>query len=107
MFAVSESQSHPSGTLPSGSADQPRDLAALISTGIATADERALTRVYVGSTTVCKFLGISPRTLKRMHQLRMGPPRTRIGRSYRYRASSLLSWLEEREERAVRNTKRV
>lgn len=47
---------------------------------------------------IAKGLGISKRTLDRFHAKRMGPPRIRIGKKILYRRSSVIAWLEAREE---------
>jgi hypothetical protein len=42
----------------------------------------------------------SPRTLDRWEALRMGPPRTFVGRQVLYRRSSLIKWLAAQEQRS-------
>jgi len=49
---------------------------------------------------VAKWLGVSPRTLDRWHALRRGPPRVQLsGGKVRYRAKSLVDWIEQQERR--------
>jgi hypothetical protein len=42
-------------------------------------------------------LGRNPRTLDRWHVLRLGPPRTRVGRKVLYRRASVRNWLLAQE----------
>jgi hypothetical protein len=42
----------------------------------------------------------NPRTLDRWEALRMGPPRTFVGRQVLYRRSSLIKWLAAQEQRS-------
>jgi hypothetical protein len=42
------------------------------------------------------------RTLRRWHALRVGPPRTVLGRSIFYNKESVTRWLIEREQRPAR-----
>ena len=44
-------------------------------------------------------LGVSERTLHRWHAMRVGPPRSLIGRKTYYNRSSVAAWLD-RQERA-------
>ena len=45
------------------------------------------------------FIGVSERTLANLHNLMKGPPRLNLSdRRVGYRKSSLLAWLESREQ---------
>jgi hypothetical protein len=47
-------------------------------------------------------LGRTVRTLRRWHELRLGPPRTVCGRLILYRKTSAAEWLRAREEQLSR-----
>ena len=53
---------------------------------------------YITSAELADFLGVSERTLSRWARSQIGPARTRIGRSVRYRRGTVLAWLESQEE---------
>ena len=53
---------------------------------------------YLTQAEAAVELPRNPRTLERWHLLGIGPPRVRIGRQIFYRRSSLLKWLEAREQ---------
>jgi hypothetical protein len=44
-------------------------------------------------------LGVTTRTLRRWHVMRIGPPRTTCGRKIYYRIESILAWFVSREEK--------
>ena len=50
--------------------------------------------------------GVTTRTLARWHHLRIGPPRTRFGRTVLYRIASARAWLRAQEEPDVRGSAR-
>jgi len=52
---------------------------------------------YVSPAELAGHLGISRRTLDRLHALRRGPPRTRIGRKVLYRLDAVREWLRDIE----------
>jgi AraC-like DNA-binding protein len=58
-----------------------------------------ISRDYMTLDALARELGASPRTLMRWHALRMGPPRTVIGKKILYRIASVQTWLQQREER--------
>lgn len=68
--------------------------------------EEFIKKNYFSEVTLAAILGNTPRTLKRWHQLRIGPPRTMIGRMIFYRRESVEKWLLAREQREVRKTRR-
>ena len=49
---------------------------------------------YLSHAELAKQLNKSERTLDRWHALRMGPPRTLIGRDIYYRRDAVKRWLE-------------
>jgi len=49
-----------------------------------------------------EFLGVSERTLSRLHAEGKGPPRSKVGRSARYFEDNLVEWLESIECKGVR-----
>jgi hypothetical protein len=57
---------------------------------------------YFTTSALAAMLDVSPRTLERWHALRLGPPRTTIGRLVLYRRDSVAEWLHSREDRARR-----
>lgn len=57
---------------------------------------------YILPKQLAAELGISIRTLHRWHSARQGPPRVVLGRVVLYRRSSVLAWIETREERVNR-----
>jgi predicted DNA-binding transcriptional regulator AlpA len=54
---------------------------------------------YLEPEQLAHQLGVTRRTLYRWHLLRVGPPRTVIGRTILYRRASVAAWLAAREER--------
>lgn len=50
-----------------------------------------------------EYLRVSPRTLDRWHEERIGPPRIKIGRRIEYRRSVLDAWILQHEEAPVRS----
>jgi len=61
---------------------------------------------YATPEQLATELGISVRTLHRWHTARQGPPRVVLGRIVFYRRSSVLAWIESREERLTRRERR-
>jgi predicted DNA-binding transcriptional regulator AlpA len=57
---------------------------------------------YATPEQLAAELGISVRTLHRWHTARQGPPRVVLGRVIFYRRSSVLAWIEGREENLAR-----
>jgi hypothetical protein len=47
-------------------------------------------------------LNVTLRTLRRWQQLRIGPPRTRVGRRVLYRKTAVIQWLVNREQQPLR-----
>jgi len=66
--------------------------------------ENILSNEYFTTVALAKELNVSTRTLERWHVLRVGPPRTAIGRTILYRRESVLEWLRAREEKNRRRT---
>ena len=52
---------------------------------------------YLTRPELAKELQKSERTLDRWHQLRVGPPRSRIGNLVIYRRNALHEWLRKQE----------
>lgn len=61
---------------------------------------------YATPEQLAAELGISVRTLHRWHTARQGPPRVVLGRVIFYRRSSVLAWIESREENLTRRGRR-
>lgn len=57
----------------------------------------------VDEDALAKDLGVSRRSLARMHVERTGPPRIRVGRKIFYSRASVREWLLSREERQARS----
>ena len=53
---------------------------------------------YMSREEVAKELGVNPRTLDRWHQMREGPPRTRIGKKVVYARTDVAGWIEANRE---------
>lgn len=53
-------------------------------------------------TEVAELLGVSTRTLSRWHALRMGPPRSKVGRTVLYRKAAVDDWLKANEIQPTR-----
>src|ERR1700674_3398220 len=62
---------------------------------------------YLSESQLAGELNKNIRTLKRWHELRVGPARTFIGRAIFYRRDSVLAWLAGKEQRKTRTSKRV
>jgi excisionase family DNA binding protein len=61
-----------------------------------------LRRKYITVSDAADALGVSKRTLDRWESQRVGPPRTKIGRTSLYRAEALEAWMRDRETSPVR-----
>jgi len=61
---------------------------------------------FFSEDQLCKELGLTQRTLRRWHQLRVGPPRTRVGRRIFYRKTAVVQWLVNREQQPLRRSAR-
>ena len=53
---------------------------------------------YLTKPELAKELNKSIRTLDRLERQRIGPPRTRIGRSILYRLEGVREWLQSQED---------
>ena len=58
---------------------------------------------YISRDELARQLGKSVRTLDRWYTMRIGPPRTKVGKSVLYRKASVAKWLEQHEEPALRS----
>lgn len=58
---------------------------------------------YISRDELARQLGKSVRTLDRWYTMRIGPPRTKVGKSVLYRKASVVKWLEQHEEPALRS----
>jgi predicted DNA-binding transcriptional regulator AlpA len=56
---------------------------------------------YLRREELAKQFGLSPRTIDRWEALRIGPPRTSVGRTILYSVQSVREWLLSREKQAV------
>ncbi len=52
----------------------------------------------VALPALARRLEVSERTLHRWHSLRIGPPRTKLGRAIFYRQADLDAWIQGRRE---------
>lgn len=67
-------------------------------------DETTLaTQERLSRDEAAEYLGVSPRTLDRWHESRIGPPRIKIGRIIMYRRAALEQWILQHEETPVRS----
>ena len=53
---------------------------------------------YLTLAEMAEAAGISERTLARWHNLRIGPPRTRVGRRIHYHIPTVRAWLAAQQE---------
>jgi excisionase family DNA binding protein len=53
---------------------------------------------YMTPDETAAFLRISPRTLYRLYVHREGPPRIKYGRTVLYKRTSVVAWLDSREQ---------
>jgi hypothetical protein len=56
---------------------------------------------FMDEDALANRLGVTSRTLRRWHVMRVGPPRTTIGRKILYRVDSVMTWLVAREEKPL------
>ncbi len=54
---------------------------------------------YMGRNELAEQLGRCPRTLDRWDSLKIGPPRTVLGRRILYRRQAVAEWLRAQEEK--------
>jgi excisionase family DNA binding protein len=54
---------------------------------------------YFTKATLSKALGTSKRNLERLHQLRQGPPRIKIGKLVLFRREAVDEWLAKNERK--------
>jgi hypothetical protein len=54
---------------------------------------------FMDENALATRLGVTCRTLRRWHVMRIGPPRTTCGRKILYKISSVMDWLVSREEK--------
>lgn len=52
---------------------------------------------YLTLKETADALGVSVRTLNRLHIRRMGPPRIKVGRNIRYRPEAVAEWMMKNE----------
>ncbi len=58
-----------------------------------------LSKDFYEEHVLAEQLGVTDRTLRRWHALRIGPKRTVCGRAILYKKSTVMEWLLAREER--------
>jgi len=103
MACVSKQSATGGGKL--GASNMILDNIPQVSSGNGTAAEAppsVIWREYLTLEDLARELRTSPRTLMRWHALRMGPPRTVIGKKILYRIVAVQDWLKQREERRAR-----
>ena len=71
-----------------------------------TTDTPLLLQDFLGREELARELGVSARTVDRLHRLRQGPPRVCFGRKILYDIRSVREWLRSREQRFPANLKR-
>ncbi len=52
---------------------------------------------YLTPAETASQLGVSVRTLDRWHLLRVGPPRTELGKKIYYRREAVAAWIRDQE----------
>jgi predicted DNA-binding transcriptional regulator AlpA len=60
---------------------------------------------YVRERELAEMLGVRRRTVRRWYWLRIGPPRTTIGRQIFYELASVNDWLKSREKKQTSNSR--
>ena len=60
---------------------------------------------YVTPLQLAKEIGVTLRTLSRWEALRIGPPRTVIGRKIFYKTDSVRAWLDAPQQRWAKRRK--
>ena len=85
---------------------KPRSLAAnLRALGAFSAPKRAkLPDELLDREAAAKLLGISPRSLDRWHEHRVGPPRVAMVGLVRYRLGAIVQWLRDHEVQGPRSS---
>ncbi|WP_339951185.1 helix-turn-helix domain-containing protein [uncultured Albimonas sp.] len=58
-------------------------------------------RRYLSPAELSRLLGVTPRTLNRWHEARIGPPRVKVGSMVLYDCEKLPEWLDCHECRPV------
>lgn len=61
---------------------------------------------YISKPELAQMLRVDKRTLERWCCLRIGPPKTVIGKTVLFRRGAVIQWLHDREERRTRDGKR-
>jgi hypothetical protein len=87
------------------SAQQQNDYAG-IGHNSAVAEPDGLLADYFSPKELAAELGIHQRTLARWYSLRIGPPRTTVGRKPLYRRSAVEQWLRNREQEPPKDSPR-
>jgi hypothetical protein len=87
MSALQQESPKEPSTTPSDPQDKPEDQLVL--------------EGYVRKEQLARQLCLSPRTIDRWEALRIGPPRTSVGRTILYSVQSVRDWLLSREKQAV------
>ena len=59
---------------------------------------KSLLGVLLSKVDAAQELHVTDRTLDRWHKLRIGPPRTMLGRKVYYRLGSLRDWVRDQED---------
>lgn len=67
-----------------------------------TTPGETLLESYINRDQLAEELSCSKRTVDRWHALRIGPPRTVIGRQILYRRDAVEAWLRSLEQAPVR-----
>lgn len=59
-------------------------------------------KTYLTAPTLAEILGVTPRTLARWDEARIGPPKIKIGRLVVYDADKIPEWMARHENQPVR-----
>jgi len=58
-------------------------------------------RTYATMTGLARLLGVTPRTLSRWDERRIGPPKIKVGKMVLFEIEKIPAWLETHEREAV------
>lgn len=67
----------------------------------------ALSEEILTEPQFAQLMGKTVRTVRLWEQLRIGPPRIKIGKTVRYRKTAVEAWLRSRESRPCRTSRRA
>ena len=85
-----------------GPPDSPADHSGNLTVGSRADRVNALFEDYLTLSEAAEAIGVSERTLTRWHHMRVGPPRTRVGRKVLYHIPAARAWIAAQEEEVAK-----